>query len=972
MDTHGFILMKERELTEVGGVVKLWRHDKTGAQLLSVTNEDENKCFGANFFTPPDNSTGVAHVLEHSVLCGSKKYPVKEPFAELLKGSLQTFLNAFTFPDKTCYPVASANLRDFYNLVAVYLDAVYHPLLTKDIFRQEGWSVVAETADGPWTFKGVVYNEMKGVYSSPDSVLAESSQQAVFPDNIYRWDSGGKPDAIPDLTYEAFADFHSRFYQPGNTRFFFWGDDPEEERLKILSETLAGYGPLDNLPEVKLQKPFAEPRYREIPYACAEGEERALVTVNWLLAERGNVLEAMKAEALEHILEGLPGSPLRAALLESGLGEDMAGAGLETDLRQMYYSSGLKGIKPADAGKVEDLIMKVMRDLAENGVPREAAAAAMNTVEFAYRESNSGRFPRGLSAMLMALSTWLYGGDPFSPLAWEEPLAKIKKDLADGKKVFEEAIRDNFLNNPHRVRVTLLPDPKLGRVRDDAEKSRLAAMREETSAEKRVRVVNETKRLKEAQLKPDSPEALATIPALTVADLPKKNAEIPVIESAVPQTFLAVEQPTRGVAYVNLCLPIKRLPVALAPYLPLFSRSLLDFGTARRDYVSLGALVASTLGGFSVAPMIGTKIGDRSAYCYLNAGGKATYENIPRLFDVAREILLEPQENREIILSRLKQMIPEEKARLEHSLQAAGHSAVGIRLRARYTGAGALGEQTAGVSQLEFLRELQKKLETEPEKIISDFSELRSLIVSSQDVIFNCVAEAGAMAALEKGAVALANALPAEPRLVEGAVLASYAPLDFPAGEAFITPSQVNYVGKAANLYDLGYQYDGAANVIMRWLRMGRLWEDVRVAGGAYGVFCGLDRATGTAVFASYRDPNIDRTLSAYDAAGSWLRGFKPTPAQIEQAIVGAIGDMDAYMLPDAKGATSLARRLSGLTDETRQKTRDEIFAVTGKDFNDFADVMDAAAQAGAVCVLGGESARAEATARGWSVKNLV
>ena len=336
MNSHGFELVTERRLHEVGGTARLWKHGVTGAQLLSVSNADENKCFGVSFRTPPTDSTGVAHILEHSVLCGSDKYPVKEPFVELLKGSLQTFLNAFTFPDKTCYPVASANLQDFYNLIDVYIDAVFHPRISEDIFRQEGWHVEAEDTKGPWTYKGVVYNEMKGAYSSPDSVLAEQSQQAIFPDMLYSLDSGGNPEVIPDLTYEAFRDFHSRYYHPSNARFFFWGDDPEEKRLEIVAEALQGYTARAVDSAVPLQPRRDTPRQVEVPYAATDGQKTALFTVNWLLGERGDVHQALLMEMLEHILEGLPGSPLRKALISSGLGEDTTGCGLETDLRQMY------------------------------------------------------------------------------------------------------------------------------------------------------------------------------------------------------------------------------------------------------------------------------------------------------------------------------------------------------------------------------------------------------------------------------------------------------------------------------------------------------------------------------------------------------------------------------------------------------------------------------------------------------------
>ncbi|MDO5483889.1 MAG: insulinase family protein, partial [Desulfovibrionaceae bacterium] len=571
MKHHAFSLLREERLAEVGGMARLWQHDATGAQLLSICNADENKCFGVSFRTPPSDSTGVAHILEHSVLCGSKKYPVKEPFVELLKGSLQTFLNAFTFPDKTCYPVASANLQDFYNLIDVYIDAVFHPRISEDIFRQEGWHVEAESPDTPWSYKGVVYNEMKGVYSSPDSVLAEQSQQAVFPDTLYSLDSGGNPEVIPDLTYQAFHDFHSLYYHPSNARFFFWGDDAEEKRLAIVAEALKEYTarPVDST--IPLQPRRESPRLVEVPYAAAEGEKRAMFTVNWLLDERGNVGQAMLMEMLEHILEGLPGSPLRRALISSGLGEDTTGCGLETDLRQMYYSTGLKGVLPTDVQKAELLIFDTLAALVEEGIDAAAVEAAVNTVEFAYRENNSGRFPRGLAAMIQALSTWLYDGDPLAPLAWEAPLADIKARLARGEKVFEAAIREHFLENSHRVTVVLLPDTGLGKARLDAESARIAAVQEAAGPEERAALTAETHRLQEVQTTPDTPEALATIPALGLEDLPRENARIPREQSTLPQTCLCHELPTRGIAYTSLLLPLPALPDRLIPLLPLFA-----------------------------------------------------------------------------------------------------------------------------------------------------------------------------------------------------------------------------------------------------------------------------------------------------------------------------------------------------------------------------------------------------------------
>ena len=891
----------------------------------------------------------MAHILEHSVLCGSERYPVKEPFVELLKGSLQTFLNAFTFPDKTCYPVASANLQDFHNLVDVYLDAVFHPRISEDIFRQEGWHVEAGPDDAPWTYRGVVYNEMKGAYSSPDSVLAEKSQQAVFPDTLYSLDSGGDPERIPDLSYAAFRDFHRRHYQPGNARFFFWGDDPEEARLARIDAELARLEPRG--PEaadaadaadaaVPLQKRLDAPRRVVVPYAADPGETRALFTVNWLLGERGDVREALLMEMLEHILEGLPGSPLRQALISSGLGEDTTGCGLETDLRQMYYSTGLKGVKPDDLPRAEALILETLRGLAENGIPAEAVEAAVNSVEFAYRANTPGRFPRGLAAMIQALSTWLYDGDPLAPLAWEAPLAAIKARLAAGEPVFEDALRRHFLDNPHRAHVVLLPDSSLGETRLDAEAARLEALRAAASPERRGALARETRRLEEAQTTPDSAEALATIPALGLADLPPQNQPLPLTERRLPQTALAHELPTAGIAYVSLLLPVTRLPERLLPLLPLFCRSLTETGTARRDMAALGAHMAAKTGGVGATPLCGLKLGSRETFCHVALSGKAVYDKIPDLFAILEEILLEPARDPQVLRERAGQMLLEEKARLEYGIQAAGHATVGARLRARYTGEGALSEQLAGLTYLDSVRGLLRRLEDAPETVLADLEEVRRRIVAAGGAIFDCTAESAGLALAERHAAPLLARLP-ENAAADGVDMRALAPMDgLPRAEALLAPAQVNYVGKAANLYDLGYQWHGSASVILRYLRMGRLWDEVRVRGGAYGVSCSLDRVGGTLVCASYRDPNVERTLEAYDGLAAFLRAAAPDSARLTQAIVGAVGDLDTYLLPDARGAKALGCWLSGTTEELRQRTREEMLATTAEDFRRFAHTL--------------------------------
>ncbi len=967
MSNTAFTLLQEKHMTEVGGIARLWRHNITGAELLSICNNDENKCFSATFRTPPSDSTGVAHILEHSVLCGSEKYPVKEPFVELLKGSLQTFLNAFTFPDKTSYPVASTNLRDFYNLVDVYMDAVFAPRITEAIFQQEGWHIEADAPDSPWSFKGVVYNEMKGAYSSPDSVLAEQSQQSLYPDTLYSLDSGGNPEVIPQLTYEAFKNFHSSYYHPSNARFFFWGDDPEEERLNILAKTLAPYTKRAVDSSIPLQKRKDTPRLLEIPYAATEEENRAYLTVNWMLSETSDVDNSLLFAILEHILEGLPGSPLRKALIESGLGEDTTGVGLETDVRQMYYSTGLKGLAPEDVRKAEMLIFDTLGQLAEEGIPQAAVDAAINSVEFDLRENNSGSFPRGLVAMIQSLSTWLYDGDPFAALAWEAPLNKLKERLAKGEKVFEEAISTWFLNNNHRATVVLLPDARLGEMRLKTERDRLESIQKVCSAEERAAVVANTVALQQAQATPDSPEALATIPHLEVTDLPEKNTLLPLrTDSTPPNTCLFHELDTSGIVYSSFLFPIDTVPAKLLPLLPLLGRTFTEMGTQERDYADLGMRIAAHTGGIGAGLFVSNAFASNTPVAYMKLSGKAVASKQQDFFDILHEILLRPQpiaNNQERIL----QMLLETKARLEQYMLSFGNRAMLLRLRARHTIADWLNEITGGVSYLQSVRSMIDRVSTDWDGVVADLTTLRQIVVQSNRALFDCTASTQDCAAAQQGAQTLLKSLPA----LSHPIANDWQPAAFPVAEAFRTPAQVNYVGMGCNLYKQGYTFHGSAAVIFRYLRMGYLWDRVRVQGGAYGVACLFGRVSGNLSYVSFRDPSVSSTLNAYTAVPDFLRNFRPDQQELTRAIVGAVGDLDTHLLPDAKGAHALTHHLTGDTEEQRQQLRDEMRATTARHFHDFADILEEARSRSVIAALGGASVERTATEHNWTLHQL-
>lgn len=967
MQLHGFSLEKEERVEELDSRARVWRHEKTGAPVLSFSNNDENKVFGVSFRTPPADSTGVAHILEHSVLCGSEKYPVKEPFVELLKGSLQTFLNAFTYPDKTCYPVASANLKDFRNLTDVYLDAVFFPRITEDIFRQEGWHLEPEGDNGKLIFKGVVYNEMKGAFSSPESVLERYSLHSLFPDTVYALESGGDPAVIPSLTYNDFVEFHTSYYHPSNARFFFWGDDAEEERLEQLGAVLDRFERLELDSSIGVQRAFAAPQSLTIPYA-ASGEEKAMVVVNWLGPDVMDMELGLAFRMLEHILLGMPASPLRRALIESGLGEDMAGQGLETELRQFVFDVGLKGVALEDTGKVESLILETLKNLVRQGLPEAAVEAAVNSVEFALRENNSGRFPVGLSVMLRSLATWLHDGDPLAPLRFEQPLKAIKARILSEKGYFETLAKRWLVENPHRVTVILTPDTGLAERQEKEEKQAVDALVTSMDAKALERVAAEARALEAWQAAPDTAEALATIPRLRVKDLPLENSLVPTerVEPPIP-AWLFHPLPTGGIVYAEASFELSAVPEYLLPLLPLFGRALLEMGTEKRDFVDLNMTIARKTGGMDVDTLFLSHVSDKSPVARLILSGKASPDKCADLFGLMGEVLTEVSLDHK---DRFGRMVLEEKARQEHGLVPAGHMVVATRLRSALCGAGVLSEYTGGVSYLDYLRRLAQRVEDEWEAVLLDLEVLRRTVIHKSGLILNITATAEQRADIEPLCVALSASLPDQ--TVDGASVWPETMPGLPQQEALLLPAQVNYVGKAINLFDAGYQWHGSAAVVLKYLRTGYLWEKVRVRGGAYGCMCGLDRMSGAFFMVSYRDPNVLPTLKVYDEVARHLTRHAVGKAELQASIVGAIGELDAYLLPDAKGSAAFARILCGDTVELRQQLREEILGTSAARFKEFGKALESFAAKGRICALGGAALERAAMKKGWDAVKLL
>jgi hypothetical protein len=957
---HGFELLREAQLAEISSLVRHYRHARTGAELISVINDDDNKSFGVAFKTPAPDDTGLPHILEHSVLAGSRKYPLKEPFVELIKTSLNTFVNAMTFPDMTIYPVASTNLKDFYNLIDVYMDAVFYPLITEKVFQQEGWHYETAGADAPLSYKGVVFNEMKGYFSTPEIVQQDVIKNALLPDTPYANNSGGNPAHIPALTYEQFKAYHETYYHPSNARFFFYGDDDPEERLRYLNSFLAEFGHKEVDAVLPLQPRWQEPRQVTVPVDAGDADaasNKGLVTVNWLLTEVTDTRELMALQILNQILIGTPASPLTVALQESGLGEDLTGGGLDTYARETSFSIGMKGIVAADAPKVEALILETLADLADNGIDRDTIAASLNTLEFEMREKNTGRFPRGLAAFIGMLPQWLHGGDPVDALAFENDLAAVKAAYAENPQFFEGLIGRFFLQNNHRVTVTLSPDPSVKPRRDEAEQQALAKAKASFDADQIAHIIRDAEMLKAMQEAPDKPEDLARLPTLRLSDLDRNIKVIPneVVDGG-STTILYHDIGTSGVVYLDLAFDLRTLPTTYVPYVSIFGKALTEMGTDTLDFIELQNRIGARTGGIDAGETATFDVQRQHEIIRLLVRAKAMTHQASDMLDVLRDVLLRINfDDRE----RFRQMVLEEKAQMEAYLGLIGHVLDDSYLRAQFDVVGWFNEQNNGLSQLLFLRQLAERIDTDWDAIVAALNSIRQHVISRHNLVANVTMDHAQFGTFLPSLRAFLSDLP---DTVIPAQRWDYRPGAPNVGLAVTT--QVNFVGKGANLYTLGYSLRGSHIAVLKHFNFTYLWTKIRVQGGAYGGRLSFNHNTGVATFLSWQDPNIVETLANYDASGAFLRTLEMTQDELEKAIIGAVGQADAYLLPDAKGLASMMNYLTGYTDAMRQQRRDELFATTLKDFHAFADIMDGVARTGLIAVTGSPDKLAEANAK--------
>lgn len=961
-------IVSEENLPDISGYGIVLRHKKSGARIAVISCEDSNKVFSVGFRTPPEDSTGVAHILEHSVLCGSERFPVKDPFVELIKGSLNTFLNAMTYPDKTIYPVASCNDKDFANLMEVYLDAVFFPNIhhEKNIFLQEGWHYELESAEADLSYNGVVYSEMKGAFSSPDEVLYSETQQTLFPDTAYGVESGGDPDHIPELTYEQFLEFHKRYYHPVNSYIYLYGDMDVEERLIWMDkEYLSRFEKIELDSAIRMQKGFAEKKNIERYYSVnnkEEAKDAAYFAYNVAFTGEEDVVKETAVGLLCSALINKPGTPLKLALTEAGIGEDSS-AMFTDEMAQPFLSIVAKN---ASEDKAEDFLRVVTETLekcAKEGVSKKSLSAALNSMEFSLREGDSGNYPKGLRYCQMMFGTWLYDDTRvFDNLHWTPVFKKLRECIETD--YFETLIREYLLDNTHCVFLKLIP--KVGLLAEKEEKlaKELAEYKASLSKEKVEALVAQTNALKQYQSEPSKPEDLAKIPRLTREDI-KKEADpfVNEVKEVAGITTLHQELFTAGIAYVKLLFDMKKVPAELLPYAGILTDLFCRMDTKNHSYLDLNNEISIHTGGLSVSTMITSRYDDLHDYrVFLLAEGKALYNKIPELFAYLKELLTETVYDNPV---RLREILLERKSGLESRYTDMAQGAAVKRASAYFSEVGVAMEQLDGIAYYEFISDLLENFESRKEILVQKLAETYACIFARDVLTFSVTADAEGYEMVKTQFASLAEAFAKE---AKGSCLKL---VPEKKNEGFITPGQVQYVCCAGNYRDAGLDYTGAYEVLRTAMSYGYLWNQVRVLGGAYGAAL-MALENGRMAFYSWRDPHLGRTMKVYEDAVEYIEKFEADEAEMTKYVIGTMSNVDMPRNPRMEGERGLTAYLTGRTFDSVQKHRDEILNITVEDVRALAAGVKAMLSQNCCCTVGSEKKVREAAGHFMTVRDLL
>lgn len=959
---HGFQVLRVETIYSARLTAYEMEHQKTGAKVLHLHSPDRENLYAIGFRTPPADSTGLPHILEHSVLAGSEKYPLKDAFKELMRSTMQTFINAFTYPDKTIYPVASQIKADFYNLARVYTDLVLHPRMLKETFLQEGHHLELATPgdlESDLLISGIVYNEMKGAYSSPDALMFKDIQQKLYPDTVYALDSGGDPEVIPTLTYEQFRDFHRQYYSPTNARFFIYGDIPTSEHLEFLAEMLEGFDRVEVASTIPSQACFDRPRKTSGFYPVDEEESltnKTMVNLAWMLAENKDFETALLLEIISGLLVGSPASPLRQALIDSNLGEDMSPvSGIESDFKQLMFCVGLRNAQKSDVEKIEKLILDTLQKIVAVGFDHQLIEGILHQVEFHGKEISRGSYPYGIALMGGVFQTWLYDGDPLIGLDFARVIENIRSCWTQDPLVFQKLTKKWLVDNPHRLLAVLEPDPDFGRKNEEKYQQQMTALKAGFSNEQLRQIDEQAARLKAFQSEIDSADAGATLPKLQIKDIPRQVEMVPTQHSIMNGVnTLEHDLFTNGIAYVDLAFDIAHIPENLQLYLPLLGKIMSGMGAAGLTYDELSKRISLNMGGFGYDLSAGFSVDATFAWQKMIFSFKALYRTLPAAMNIIGDIICLGDLEQE---ARMEDLIAERKNNLQSAVVPSGHIFARRAAGAALTLPAYRDEQWHGRTQLRFVQQQSANFAADKTTLCEKLEQLKTLIFNRSNLTINLTAETEGLRLAENFIGGFLDRLPAG---MPAEILSAPAPAPVYAGIA--VPTQVSYVARA--LRAPAYNDPSAALLLLasRELSNSYLYKHIRVQGGAYGGMSSLDAAMGIFAFLSYRDPHIVQTLNIFDEAQKFYAENEMAADDMEKAIISTLGALDKPMDPSGRGHTALFRHFAGATDQMRQTFRNQIFAATPDKVKEaLADYFEQAGQCRAVAVLAAQEKLEEA-----------
>jgi Zn-dependent M16 (insulinase) family peptidase len=946
-------LLEKEHLSDINATAFTLVHEKTGAKVCLLQNDDKNKSFIIGFKTPESSSTGVAHILEHSVLCGSEHFPVKDAMTEVGKGSLNTFLNAYTYPDRTLYPVSSCNDADFKNLCHVYLDAVFYPRVHKDerIFKQEGWHYELKDADDELKINGVVYNEMKGVYSSPDQALSSYLMFSLFPDTQYGFESGGDPDTIPDLSYEDFLSFHKKYYHPSNSRIYLYGDMDFCEMLNFIDEEyLSKFDEIGINSEVKLQSPFKAPVRLEKTYSLSEDSEEengTFLTYNVVCSDYSDIKTTEIMNVINYALCSVPGAKLKERLIDAGIGTDVYST-IETDVCQKFFSIVAENAKAEDEEKFVRIIEDTIKEIISEGFDKKTLEASITSSEFVYREADFATFPKGIAYGMMIFDQWNYSNnDIFNSLKSNAIYKELRNGINEG--LFEKTLEERVLNNTHKTIFVFKPEKGLQARKDEAFKEEMRSLKNSFSKEQILDIVRETQELKAYQEEADSEEALATIPHLKLSDMEKETERFDYeITDFCGVREVKIERFTNGIIYACLGFNINSLPEKYYPALCLLKILLGFMDTENYKYGDFVNEVNIVSGGLSGTYTMYPDGLDPDKYNLdFEVRFKSFYNRIEDCFKLINELLFTTKYDNK---KRIKELLLESKTRIESFMMQSGHVVAIQRGISYFDSYSAINDKIAGYSQyltiVDMIRHFDERIDT----LIAEMKEVMKLSLNKKNLILCITGEERGISKFNECARTFLDSLDSfeDENVFKTAEYTK-------KNEAFITPGTVDYLALTGNYRRHGLGYSGRLNILREILSTEYLWTKVRLQGGAYGCMCGF-RRNGESFFVSYRDPHARETLEAYKGAVSYIKNFDPQGDELDNYIISTIGSLDTPLTPSLVSYKVYNMLRSGITFDMLQKERDEILSSTPENIRELAKYIEAIVDDCGVVSVGGES----------------